>query len=77
MERRLSLFATFLSFEFSGGRSSAPPPAVRRWLRTPAVRGLQLPTAKEGNSFDFWGIVQVWSIMTMMIMVDGHFLDTE
>ena len=42
IERRLPLFA-ILVFELSeGGRSSAPPPpAVRRWLRPPAVRGLK------------------------------------
>ena len=35
---RLSL--SFLVFEFSGGGAGIHPPAVRRWLRPPAVRGL-------------------------------------
>ena len=44
---RLSL--SFLVFEFSGGRSSTPPPpAVRRWFRPPTVRGLSIVGTDRG-----------------------------
>ena len=39
----LLLVAIFLSFRvlWGGGAVIRPPPAVRRWLRPPAVRGLK------------------------------------
>ena len=43
---RLSL--SFLVFEFSGGAViRPPPPAVRRWLRPPVVRGLRIVFTKK------------------------------
>ena len=53
MQHRLPLVAIFLSFRVLwGGRSSAPP-AVRKWLRPPAVRGLihVFVTNKRGVSY--------------------------
>ena len=38
-------------FELAGGGTYVPPPAVRRWLRPPAVRGLSCVLAPLAMSF--------------------------
>ena len=54
---RLSL--SFLVFEFSGGAViRPPPPAVRRWLRPPAVRGLS-----------FWSYMNIRKLVSFHLLM--------
>ena len=65
---RLSL--SLLVFEFSGGGGGYRPPAVRRWLRPPTVRGLSLQHYYElyfvSESREKWTDFLIWNFALWM-----------
>ena len=60
-------------FELAGGGTYVPPPAVRRWLRPPAVRGFPRPVidATPPHEFFWAGRHIVWRIVLKFSIAYG------